>query len=334
MTVQRRGGLEAPGIGNAREGASEDERRLLHAGRLSPAALNLTRLRYFVAVAQELHFGRAASRLGISQPPLTTHIQALELQVGAKLFTRTKRMVSLTAAGRLLLAEATQLLDHAERVTHVMQGLRKGELGSLFLGCVPFGLFSVLPAIARAFRLSHPGVSLVVTEGHTTEIITEVAEDRLDFGLVWKNVNDRRLGTCPVLEGRFIAALPADHFLLEVEELSLEDLALQPLILPSRKISPYHYDQILAAFTSAGMVPRIEYEVPMILSQLGFVASGFGIAITPSFAKRFTGLGVEFREIKQEMPPVLLSLIWSTRQISDSVARFIDVVMSLRGELN
>jgi len=299
--------------------------------RLSASTLNLTRLRYFVAVAQELHFGRAAARLGLSQPPLTMHIQALEQQIGTQLFSRTKRKVSLTVSGRILLAHATQLLDHAERVTHVMQGVSTGELGNLFLGCVPFALFHVLPSIARRFRELHPGINIVLSEGHTTDVIKGVSEGRLDVGLVWKNLDAPELGDLPVLECRFVAALQEGHRLAAAKRVSLEDLAAEPLILPSRKISPYHYDQVLASFAQRGLVPQIAYEVPMILSQIGFAASGFGIALTPSVARRFSSIGVTFREIDVVMAPVLLSLVWSKQRESDSVVRLREVVRELQG---
>jgi DNA-binding transcriptional LysR family regulator len=303
-------------------------------GQLSPTSLNLTRLRYFVAVAQELHFGRAAARLGISQPPLTTHIQALEHQVGTQLFTRTKRNVSLTVHGRTLLHQAMQLLDHAERVVHVMQGLQTGEQGNLFLGCVPFGLFRVLPAITRRLRQQYPGINLVVTEAHTMDVLRGVSEDRLDIGLVWKNLDISGFGTHTVLEGRFVAALPEGHHLLDRDVLSVEDLAAEPLILPSRKISPFHYDEILALFSRHGVSPRIEYEIPLLLSQLGYVASGFGIAITPNVSKTFVGLGVVYRDIDEVMAPVQLSLVWKDHPQPHSVVRFVDIVKSLRQEFD
>ncbi|MDQ2083045.1 LysR family transcriptional regulator [Xanthobacteraceae bacterium Astr-EGSB] len=313
---------------------SDDEQLRSTAGSLSPTSLNLTRLRYFVAVAQELHFGRAAARLGISQPPLTTHIQALEHQVGAQLFTRNKRNVSLTVHGRTLLLQATQLLDHAERVVHVMQGLQTGEQGNLFLGCVPFGLFKVLPAITRRLRQQYPGINLVVTEAHTMDVLRGVSEDRLDVGLVWKNLDVSGFGTHTVLQGRFVAALPEGHHLLDRDVLTVKDLAPEPLILPSRKISPFHYDEILALFSRRGVIPRIDYEIPLLLSQLGYVASGFGVAITPDIVKTFVGLGVVYRDIGEPMAPVQLSLVWKDHPQPRSVVQFIDIVKSLHQELD
>ncbi|MEJ8571524.1 LysR family transcriptional regulator [Microbaculum marinum] len=288
--------------------------------------LNLTRLRYFVAVAQELHFGRAASRLGISQPPLSLHIKALEEQVGAKLLTRTNRHVALTVSGRILLDQATQLLDHAERVSHVMQGVGAGEIGELFVGCVPSALYDVLPKAATHFRKAYPNIHLVIEEAHTADVMKAVADGRHDVGLVWKNLAEPPLESEVVLEEQFVAVVPADHPLAAREVLSLEELAPEPLILPPRKISPYHYDHILASFVNKGLRPRIEYEVPTILSQIGFAASGCGIAISPGFARTFATERVVVADIEEKMAPVLLSLVWNKARMSPPVSQFRDVV--------
>lgn len=309
-----------------------DKERELDRAKVGANRLNLTRLRYFVAVAQELHFGRAAARLGISQPPLSLHVQALEQQVGAKLFTRTNRRVALTVSGRTLLEQAIQLLDHAERVSHVMQGVGAGEIGELFVGCVPSALYDVLPKLATAFRAAYPHIHLVLEEGHTADLMKAVADGRLDIGLVWKNVTEPPLEAQVVLEEQFVAVVPADHALANNRILSLEELAPEPLILPPRKISPYHYDHILASFVRKGLRARIEYEVPTILSQIGFAASGCGIAISPNFARKFATDRVVVLEIEERMPTVLLSLVWNDERLSPPVSQFREIARDVFGE--
>lgn len=282
----------------------------------SSARLNLTRLRYFVAVAEELHFGRAARRLGISQPPLSLHIKALEEQVGAELFSRVNRRVLLTAPGRLLYRQAARLLDHAQRVEYAMQGVGAGDLGELFVGCVPSAMYDVLPNIMVRYRSLHPKVHLVIKEGHTMDVMDGVIDGRLDVGLLWGHVVDPALGVLPILREQFCAVVPAQHKLSSKSAVSLSDLAREPLILPPRKISPYHHDHIVSAFVKQGLSPRIEHEVPTILSQIGFVASGFGVSIVPAFAKRFTTDAVAVVPIAEEMPPVVLTLAWSRERDS------------------
>jgi DNA-binding transcriptional LysR family regulator len=294
--------------------------------------LNLTRLRYFVAVAQELHFGRAARKLGISQPPLSLHVQALEREVGAALFHRINRQVSLTSAGRILLGQARALLDHAQRVEQVMRGVGSGERGELLVGCVPSAMYDVLPRILTRFRAAHADVSLVLEEGHTMDVMNAVQEGRLDVGLVWRNQGGRNLGLQPILREKFIALAPAGHPLSSRRDLSLDDLASQPLILPPRRISPYHYDHVVSAFARQGLSPRIEYEVATILSQVGYVASGFGIAITPSFASRFTTDRVALLPIAEDMPPVILSAVWNRQRPAPVVDLFRKVVREVFAE--
>ncbi|WP_162950282.1 LysR family transcriptional regulator [Rhizobium jaguaris] len=325
-----------------RDAASDDE-ALLDALALLPAEaardpkrdriagqrLNLTRLRYFVAVAEDLHFGRAAQRLGISQPPLSLHIKAREEQIGVELFTRVNRKVFLTAPGRILHQQAARLLDHVQRVDHIMQGVGAGEYGELFVGCVPSAMYDILPKIMRHYRSLYPKVHLVLKEGHTMDITEEVVEGRLDIGLVWRNVSDPSLGIQPIVRQQFSALVPADHRLAGKAELSLRELAEEPLILPPRRVSPYHYDHIISAFGKQGLSPRIEYEVPTILSQIGFVASSFGVAISPSVARRFATDGVCVIPIAEEMPPVILSIVWNKERDSRAGEQFREAVIGL-----
>jgi DNA-binding transcriptional LysR family regulator len=297
--------------------------------RIAGQRLNLTRLRYFVAVAEDLHFGHAAQRLGISQPPLSLHIKALEEQMGVELFTRVNRKVFLTAPGRILHQQAARLLDHVQKVDHIMQGVGAGEYGELFVGCVPSAMYDILPKIMRHFRGLYPKVHLVLKEGHTMDIMDEVVEGQLDIGLVWRNMSDPSLGVLPILRQQFCAIVPADHPLSGRDVLSLTDLAEESLILPPRKVSPYHYDHIISAFAKQGLSPRIEYEVPTILSQIGFVASGFGVSISPAVARRFATDGIAVIPIAEDMPPVILSLIWNKTRDSRSGEQFREAVSSL-----
>jgi DNA-binding transcriptional LysR family regulator len=299
------------------------------ADRIAGNRLNLTRLRYFVAVAQELHFGRAARRLGISQPPLSLHIKALEQQIGVELFTRANRKVFLTAPGRILHQQAARLLDHARRVDQVMRGVGVGEFGELFIGCVPSVIYDVLPSILIRFRAQHPQVHLVLKEAHTMDVMDEVGDGRLDAGIVWGNFSDPSIGTQLIRREQFSAVIPIGHPLSRKKVVSLRDLSQEPLILPPRKSSPYHYDHILAAFGNQGLSPRIEYEIPAVLSQIGFVASGFGIAISPGVARRFAKKDVAIVPIADEMPPVLLSLVWSKERDSHACAQLREVTREL-----
>jgi DNA-binding transcriptional LysR family regulator len=299
------------------------------AGGGSLRELDLRRLRLFVAVADELHFGRAAQRMRISQPPLTKHIQALEAALGTRLFNRERRAVTLTPAGAMLLAEARSLLAHAERVAHVMQGAGRQEFTSLFIGSVPFALADVLPRVLLRFRKASPGTRLALSEGHTAQVVDRVQRGELDFGVVWKNFGADGLNEMPLVTGTFSAVLPQGHRLLSRQTLRFEDLAGEPLVLPSRTHSPYHHDRLVAAFVNAGVTPRVEYLVPMILSQLGYVAGGLGIALVPDIARRLPHRGVAFRPFAAGSVDFALTLIWADERVPQVGRRFIEVAQQL-----
>ena len=272
--------------------------------------LSLKLLRSFVAVADDLHFGRAARRLGLSQPPLSHHIQALESELGVKLFDRTRRRVALTASGRLLYQEAIGLLAHANRVRQVIDGARGGTGGELAIGCVPSALFGVLPPILRRFRAVHPGVGIALHEAHTAVIVEQLVDGTLDVGLAWENQPNAPLVAQPVWRNTFVAALPQTHRLAAREQLTLAELANEVLVVSPRRITPRHYDRVIAAFAAIGITPHFGPEPATVLSQIGFVANGFGIGIVPPFAAMLPVADVAYRPIVGGLPPVELCLIW------------------------
>lgn len=284
--------------------------------------LDLRHLRYFVAVAEELHFGRAAARLGISQPPLSQQIRGLETSLGTSLFARTQRRVALTSAGRVLYGEATRLLAHAQRVGDAMESARSGRGGSLFLGCVPSSLFGALPAILRARPGALGALDLRVTEAHTADIVAAVVDGRLDAGLVWEDRAPPPLTLRPLEPVRFIVALPAGHALATRSRVRLSDLAPLPLVIPPRDATPHQFDRIHAGFRNAGLVPRIGQYARSIAAQLGFVASGLCYALVPSYATRLAMEGVAFAALRESLDSVPLSLIYDEARPSPQVDAF------------
>ena len=286
---------------------------------MNAAALDLRHLRYFLAVAEELHFGRAAERLGISQPPLSEQIRGLEASLGVLLLTRTRRRVALTAPGRVLYDEAARLIAHAERVASVMNGARTGQSGQLFLGCVPSGLFGVLPRIVaghdHAFEIR-------VTEAHTAEIVAAVVDGRLDCGLVWEDRAPRGLALRALERVRFTVAVPARHELAQKRRVSLRELAREPLIVPPRDVTPHQFDRIHAGFPDAGVAPRIGQHARSIAAQLGFVASGLGYALVPEYATKLAMPGVAFLALREALDSVPLSLVWDEARASPQLTAF------------
>jgi len=285
-------------------------------------AIDLRHLRYFVAVAEELHFGRAAARLGISQPPLSDQIQGLEETLGVRLFQRSRRHVALTSSGRLLYGEATKLLEHAQRVRDVMDGARTGLAGQLFLGCVPSSLFGALPVILGTGQGLIGDLEIRVTEAHTAAIVADVIDGHLDAGLVWEDRPPAPLAIRPLEHVRFIVALHPSHRLTSRKRIALQDVSAEPLILSPRDVTPRQYDRILAAFRQAGLSPRIGQHARSIAAQLGFVASGLGYALVPDYARKLAMAGVVFRPLRETLESAPLALIWNEARPSSQLAAF------------
>jgi len=287
---------------------------------------DLKQLRYFVAVAEELHFGKAARRLGISQPPLSEQVLALEASLGTRLFFRTKRSVALTPTGHALYEEAIQLIAHAARVRELMNSARSGGRGPLYIGCVPSGLFGVLPAILRKWTDSPDTSEVQIKEAHTADIVKSVLDCRLDAGFVWENRAPATL-TIRVLEyARIAVALHEKSPLSRKETVSLSDLAELPLILAERSISPHLFDLIHTSFGQAGLEPRIGQHAGSILAQLSFVASRLGYALVPEYLTRLPVAEVKFSHLVEDIKHAPLSLIWNDKRVSPQLAAFKSLV--------
>jgi DNA-binding transcriptional LysR family regulator len=290
-------------------------------------SLDLRHLRYFVALAEELHFGRAAARLGISQPPLSEQILGLEALLGTRLLQRTKRSVALTSSGRVLHEEAVNLLAHADRVRLVMAAASSGHVGPLFLGCVPSSLFGVLPDILYGLQSLPGGLDVRVTEAHTTEIIAAVLGGRFDAGLVWDDRAPAPLSIRPLERVRLVAVVHAAHPLAARKTISLKDIAVEPLILPPRAIAPYHFDLIHGAFRKAGLEPRVGQIARSIAAQLSFVASKLGYALVPEYATKLGIQGIQFVPLNAVLDTLPLSLVWNNERPSSQLAAFRDKIL-------
>lgn len=286
--------------------------------------MDLRHIRYFVAIAEELHFGRAAERLGISQPPLSQQIQALERELGIELFRRTKRAVALTKAGEALLPEAYRLLDQAARVKGAAKRAGSGEIGRLYLGCVASACFDVLPPILDRFSREHPDVGVTVREYDTADAIPAVMEGRLDLGLVRIDAVPAPLRLAPLRRDRFVVALPERHRLVRQRRVALGDLRGETFIMFARRVSPRFYDSVIAAFIHAGFSPDLAHESGSIQTQAAFVACGLGVALVPSTTQRLRMPGVVYRELTELIPLTDIALVWNAGTASPLVARMVE----------
>ncbi len=292
--------------------------------------IELRPLRYFVAVAEEMHFGRAAARLHMTQPPLSQTIQALESQLGTPLFSRTRRSVALTAAGRALLPEAQRLLMQAESLPALVQRAAAGESGQLRLAFVSSADYSVLPVALREFRSAYPAVQIDLREATSDVQLEELAAGNIDLGILIPPVPDKLktiLDYFPVLTEPLVLALPADSKLATAtRKVSLKSCAGLPLIIFPRRLAPALHDQILGCFREAGLTPSIEQEAIQMQTIVGLVAAGMGIALVPQSVSNLKRPGVEYRALKEASPLVEIGLAWRRDNTSPVLQSFLHLI--------
>jgi DNA-binding transcriptional LysR family regulator len=247
-------------------------------------AMELRQLRYFLAVARELHFGRAAERLGMAQPPLSQQIRKLERTLGVALFWRSKRHVELSEAGRVLQAEAERLLMQAERAALATQRAGRGEAGNLRIGYTSTCAFTpVVLDVLRRYQAAHAGVVLGLAEMHTTEQLRAVLDGRIDAAFIRSPLSDpqRQYTVLTLLQEPLVVALPASHPRAAAAAIALADLRAEPFVLFPRAVGTGLFNDILAACRAAGFDPNIVQEAPQFTSIIGLVSAGLGLSLVP-----------------------------------------------------
>ena len=296
--------------------------------------MELRHLRYFVAVADALNFGRAARRLAISQPPLSRQIRALEEELGTPLLARTRRSVALTPAGAALLPEARRLLREAEALKEGARHLASGEAGTVALGFISVAAYNLLPALVPQFRRRHPGLKLALQEGLTDGVLAALGQGEIDVGMVLPPAGDPRLAYRPLVHERLVVALPArarDRFARGA--LSLAALADEPFILFPRKAGPGLYDLVVGCCERAGFTPRIDQEAIQMQTIVSLVAAGLGIALVPASLRHLRRTGVEYRPLRDRTPPAEIGLVWRAGDDSPGVRAFVALATEQAGRL-
>ncbi|HEX6472105.1 MAG TPA: LysR substrate-binding domain-containing protein [Streptosporangiaceae bacterium] len=273
--------------------------------------MELRHLRYFLAVAEELHFGRAAEHLHIVQPALSKQIAALEKELGVRLLERTKRRVELTEAGRAFLDDARNVLAQAEMAADRARSAGRGERGVLVIGFIPPALNSVLPIALNRYRCEHPNVRLVLRELTNRAAIDGVLSDRIHISFVRVPFDDHGGLNCePVYEEPVFVALPSDHPLTAVEAVPLAALCDEPFVMIPRSQEPELHDYYIALCQEAGFSPHIVHEVSATLVGVGLVASGVGVSLVPSSTRVMSRAGVTYRPLRDPTPRFRLAAVW------------------------
>ena len=251
-------------------------------------------LRYFLALAEELHFGRAAQRLSISQPPLSLNIQQLEASVGARLFTRNSRGVQLTAAGQAFVPAARALLAQAGAAMREAREVAQGQAGELQIGFAGTLLYCGLPQVLQRFQASHPRLRLALRELSSSEQLAELVRDRLDVGFVHTPRVPPGFEQVLVASQPLVVCLPAEHALASKRQLALSALQGQALVVVSRAVSPDYHERILAECELAGWLPPVVHELRHWLSVVALVAQGQGAALVPAALAQSALAGAAF----------------------------------------
>lgn len=287
-------------------------------------------LRYFLVLAEELHFGRAARRLGLSQPPLSLNIQQLEASIGAVLLTRNSKSVQLTAAGMAFVPAARALLDQAANAASLAKDVGQGMAGSLSIGFAGTMLYSGLPEIIARFQAAHTLLRLQLKELSSSEQLIELSHDRLDLGFVHTTRVPPELSQILVASQAFVGCLPVAHALACQQVLPLEALQGEPFAVVSRTVSPDYHDRIVQACLDAGFYPQIRYELQHWLSVVSLVSRGMGVALVPQTLQQSAMPGAVFIPLSRSTGAVASNYethcLWKTSRHNAALSAFVEAV--------
>ncbi|WP_439683382.1 DNA-binding transcriptional regulator, LysR family [Cupriavidus oxalaticus] len=304
--------------------------------------MDLRQLRYFVTVAEELHFGRAAQRLSMTQPPLSQQIQALEEEIGVPLFVRTRRSVALTPAGAQWLPEVRRVLADAAALPGLAQRLARGELGSLSLAFVSTADYGILPDLLRRFRARHPAVQLQLREATSDVQLEALLEGAIDAGLVIRPqlpAMPHGLAYLPLVSEPLVLAVPDGWRpaggLAQDGKVSLREAASEPLIIFPRRSAPAFYDIITGYYAREGLVPAIAQEAIQMQTIVSLVSAGMGVALVPASLCNLRRTGVSYLALRESGPQIETGLAWrdgGSAGVAPVLRSFIEIAGALSNE--
>ena len=286
--------------------------------------IDIKPLRYFVTLAETRHFGRAAARLNLSQPPLSRQLAALEGSLGVKLIDRSPRSVTLTAAGERFYADAKAILASVEQAVSNAQAAAHGEAGKLAIGFTMCAAYSVVPGYARAFGAAYPDVTLHLREVVSNDLAAQVQAGQIDAAILFPSTQDKGLVTRTIVTEPLCVALSRNHPRARARRLSIAQLAGEPFVLSSEEVAPTLRATILEHCRSGGFQPDIRFEVQLQQTVLSLVDEGVGVALVPASMRRAQLAGVVFRPLV-DAPLIEQVLAWSPANRNPCLARFIEM---------
>ena len=272
--------------------------------------MELRQLRYFVAVAEESNFSRAARRLHVSQPPLSTQMRSLEEELGVRLLERSNRGVTLTAAGLVFLEEARALLAHLEQARGKALRAHRGDTGRISVGFVSIADYGILPPALKSFRARFPGVEVELHELTTDAQIPDLRAGRLDLGIALAPVDEPDLEFECLLREELVLAAPSGHPAIRgAGAIDLRVLSKESFIVPPRDIAPGLYDLTISYCRSFGFAPRITQQARQMQTVIGLVSSGMGFALVPASVRNLRRAGVQYRGLRHPAAPIELGVL-------------------------
>ena len=291
--------------------------------------IELRHLRYFIAVAEELSFTRAAERLRIAQPPLSVQIRQLEDETGVALFDRGSRPLRLTEAGELLLKRARLLTAEVGATLDDVRRIGRGQTGRLSVAFVGSAMYTTLPDILNAFREAHPDVELTLDEMLAAEIAESIRERRVDVGFSRPALSEGdEFEQRVFLEERLVLAIPERHRFADRAQVSIVELAGEPLIVYPRSPGPSMTDVMLRAYELAGVEPILLQETRHMQTALGLVCAGAGLTFVAASVRDQKRRGIRFVELQEPAPTAPLTIVWKKGGGSVVLRRFLEMIES------
>ncbi|MFD1561173.1 LysR family transcriptional regulator [Paraburkholderia silviterrae] len=289
--------------------------------------MELRHLKYFVVVAEELHFTRAAERLGMAQPPLSQQIRKLEHEIGALLFRRLTRGIELTDAGRVLYEDARRIVDHVELAKTRAQSAARGQTGHIRVGFASSVVFHpVIAEIVRTYRDTHPDVRLSPSESNVAALIEDLLDERIDVAIIRQAAHEsERVQVEELFDEEMVIVLPPKHRLAGRTGIQLHSLAQETLIMFPRSIAPVLYDEVISACQRAGFSPQLGQESTQVASAVSMVAAGFGVSIVPHSIRQLAATGVTYHAIEGPAPRAQIAIACRSTEFSKVVRDFMEV---------
>ena len=291
-------------------------------------------LRYFVVLAEELHFGRAAQRLAITQPPLSSAIKALEDELGVQLLERSSKHVALTPAGRAFLKEARLVLERVASASETARAVAAGKRGRLELGFTGSMIYRDVPRVVARFSAALPDIDVHLRELSSSEQVEAMLHGQLDAGFVNAATVPAPLAALAMPEDALVCCVPEFHRLAHQAEVDLADLADDVFVMFSRDVAPANHDNVIAVLSRAGVHPRTRHAARQWLSVVALVASGLGVALVPASLAQAGIAGARLLPIRGGGARSVGLLVWNDERRSPLVASFIEVageVLQQRG---